>query len=176
MVVAQNLHLSGLLVALVAGAVVQNRSRHGHNLVEGLGRVSAPFYVLFFGLAGTHIAPSGLAAAGWALVLLTVARAAGIWVGTTLANRRSALPAHARKTIWKGLIGQAGMTLALAQLVKESFPSFGAQVQVVVLGMIAVHELFGPVLFRRAIISAGEAGAADEPAEAGAKAGLAPAH
>jgi hypothetical protein len=45
------------------------------------------------------------------------------------------------------------MTLALAQLVKDAFPSFGAKVQVVVLGMIAVHELFGPVLFRRAIIA-----------------------
>jgi Kef-type K+ transport system membrane component KefB len=180
MVVSQRLHLSGLLVALVAGAVVQNWSRHGHALVDGLSKISAPFYVLFFGLAGTHIAPSGLAAAGWALVLLPAARAAGIRVGTSLANRRSALPAHARKTIWKGLIGQAGMTLALAQLVKDAFPSFGAKVQVVVLGMIAVHELFGPVLFRRAIIAAGEAGAADVPDDAAAGAGSAaavvPAH
>jgi len=161
MVVAQRLHLSGLLVALVAGAVVQNRSKHGHALVEGLSRVATPFYVLFFGLAGTHIAPGGLAAAGWAVILLPAARAFGIRVGTSVANRKSGLEPQARKAIWKGLIGQAGMTLALAQLVKVTFPTFGAKVQVIVLGMIAMHELFGPVLFRRAIITAGEEGAAD---------------
>lgn len=175
MIGARYLHLSGLLVALVAGAVVRNRSDLGDDLEHGLHKVSLPLYVLFFGLAGTHMDPKAVMATGWGLLIIPVARAIGIRFGTKFSGKFAGAPPVVQNRVWMGLIGQAGMTLALAAIVAQQFPAFGPRVYTLVLGVIAVHELFGPVSFRWAIRASGEAGKAETPEGAHAVQG-APAH
>ena len=55
------------------------------------------------------------------------------------------------------MISQAGVTFGLAALVRRSFPSFGAEVEVLIVAMVTVHELVGPVLMRRALVKSAEA-------------------
>jgi hypothetical protein len=70
---------------------------------------------------------------------------------------------------WLGLISQAGVALGLATIVAERLPGIGAAIQLITVGVIAVNETVGPVLFRMALSRAGEL----EPGEA-AVAGIAP--
>ncbi|NPC86626.1 transporter, partial [Pyxidicoccus fallax] len=61
-----------------------------------------------------------------------------------------------KQYLWMGLISQAGVTFGLAALVSRTFPSFGPQVEVLIVAMITAHELVGPVLTRRALAASGE--------------------
>ena len=60
-----------------------------------------------------------------------------------------------------GLVSQAGVTLGLTILVAREFPTWGLQVQSLMVALIAIHELIGPVLFRAALGRAGEIGKMD---------------
>jgi trehalose 6-phosphate synthase len=57
---------------------------------------------------------------------------------------------------WTGLISQAGITLGLAAVVAAEFPGWGQQLQLLLVGSIAINELVGPILFRRGLAAAGD--------------------
>jgi hypothetical protein len=57
---------------------------------------------------------------------------------------------------WLGLISQAGLALGLATVARRAFPAWGVSLETLVVAMIGVHELVGPVLFRRALRLVGE--------------------
>jgi hypothetical protein len=65
-----------------------------------------------------------------------------------------------RRYAWLGFISQAGVTLALSTIVARTFPTWGVDVQALVIAMIAIHELVGPIGFQFALRRAGEVGAA----------------
>ena len=77
---------------------------------------------------------------------------------------------------WMGLVSQAGVTLGLAILIDAEFPDWGARLYALVVSMITLHETIGPILFRAALMRAGEIGKMDvtEP-ERRQAAGTAPA-
>jgi trehalose 6-phosphate synthase len=58
--------------------------------------------------------------------------------------------------VWMGLISQAGITLGLAATVASEFSTWGAQIQMLLVALIAVDELVGPVMFRMGLARAGE--------------------
>jgi hypothetical protein len=62
------------------------------------------------------------------------------------------------------LLPHAGMAIALAAFVSEFAPELGSQVSPVVLGSIVVFELSGPLIARRVLRSAGDAGNAGRSA------------
>jgi hypothetical protein len=70
--------------------------------------------------------------------------------------------------MWMGLVSQAGVTLGLASLVALEFPTWGVQVQTLVVAMTGLHVLAGPILFRAALARAGEIGQLDAGHEADA--------
>src|SRR5690606_38697705 len=46
--IASRVHAETLLAFLVAGFVVQNFSRHGHDLIEAFERIALPVFVIYF--------------------------------------------------------------------------------------------------------------------------------
>jgi hypothetical protein len=66
-----------------------------------------------------------------------------------------------------GLISQAGVTLGIAIIIASEFPGWGVAVQTLVVAMIALHELVGPILFKAALVRAGEVGRMDLEQELG---------
>jgi Kef-type K+ transport system membrane component KefB len=157
-------HLEALLVALTAGFWIQNFSRaDGNQLIAAIERVSLPVYALFFAGAGAKI---DLASIGpiLPLVLLTVVvRAACVFGGTRLGMHVAGVEPQVKRYGWLGLISQAGVSLALASIVARAFPGWGTEVQVLIIAMIAVHELVGPIGFQYALRKAGEIGKAPSP-------------
>ena len=154
------LHLSPLLVALAAGALIANMDeRAGERIHHAIQQAGLPVFALFFAAAGAGLKLDALMTVGPAAMLLVVLRGVAIW----LSCRRFA-PSddpRLRRFLWMGLISQAGVTFGLAALVSKTFPSFGPQVEVLIVAMITAHELVGPVLTRRARAASGEVRAAE---------------
>jgi hypothetical protein len=61
-----------------------------------------------------------------------------------------------RHHAWLGFVAQAGVTLGIANMIRERFPVWGVDVATIIVAMIAVNQLLGPPAFRLAILRAGE--------------------
>ena len=153
---ARLLHLETIIVALAAGLYLATFSpveceRARHELKHGW----QPVYILFFVLAGAGLRLNALAELWpWALLLIGL-RAVGLRYGLRWAGRHpSVTPALAREG-WLGLVPQAGSALGLAQVARRAFPEWGVSLETLVVAIIGVHELVGPICFRRALRRAG---------------------
>nr|WP_153864796.1 MULTISPECIES: cation:proton antiporter [Myxococcaceae] len=150
-----HLHLSPLLVALSAGALIANLDeRSGERLHQAIQRASLPVFALFFAAAGAGLHLNTLREVGPAALLLVGVRALTIFVSCRRFAPRE--DPRLRSYLWLGLISQAGVTFGLASLIARTFPEFGAAVEVLIVAMVTAHELVGPVLTRRALQRSGE--------------------
>lgn len=158
------LHFEPLLAALAAGLVVENIAPpSGDALKEAVERGALPVLVVFFAAAGASLHLDALAAIGLVAAIISAVRIAVIWLAVRTAARWSnAGPTG--EALWMGLVSQAGVTLGLTVLVASEFPTWGAQVQTLMVALIAMHELVGPVLFKAGLARAGEIGRMDEGA------------
>jgi Kef-type K+ transport system membrane component KefB len=153
------LHLDALIVALTAGLWLENASKaDAHALLGGFEAASLPVYLVFFALAGVKLDLVALAALAVPVAILVLVRAGGFFVGGRLATRGPDVPPPVRRLAWSGLLPQAGLALALALLVRRSFPAFGDAAFALVVGVVATNELICPIIFRVALVRSGEAG------------------
>jgi Kef-type K+ transport system membrane component KefB len=151
------LHLNPLLVGLAAGLLLENLTPiGGEQLAHAAEGVALPTFAIFFAVVGAevqlqaflHTAPLAIGAA--------VVRAAGIYAGARLAGRMVGLDRVFTGQVTLGLLPQAGVAIALVALLLADFPPWGPIVGTIVLGTIIVNQLIGPVLFRSALVRAGE--------------------
>jgi len=151
------LHLNPLLIGLTAGLLLENVTEiGGERLAHAASGVAMPTFAIFFAVVGAEIplgaffgtAPFALAAA--------MIRGAGIYAGARIAGRVAGMDATFTRRLTLGLLPQAGVAIALVALLLADFSPWGRVVGTIVLGTIIVNQLIGPVLFRNAIIAAGE--------------------
>ena len=83
-----------------------------------------------------------------------------IYTSTYLGAATAGDPPVIRRHAWMGFVAQAGVTLGLANMIRERFDLWGAEVAAIIIAMIVVNQLVGPPLFRFALNLAGEAGMA----------------
>ncbi len=152
-------HLDPLLVGLAAGLFLENVSSvSGHLVVRETEAASLPTLAVFFATIGAEIhLHAFLAVVGWA-VLAALVRALGLLIGLGITVKRHRLEPGLWKPLYLGMLPQAGVAIALALLVATRFGAWGQELSVLLLGTIVVNELIGPVLWRRALIGAGEVG------------------
>lgn len=164
--VARLLNLEALLIALAAGFYITNFSRvEGERLMAALRRGSLPVYVVFFALAGAGLHVEALAELWPWIALLAGLRAVALRFGTLWAGRSPAVTPGLARHGWLGLISQAGVALGLAAVARRAFPEWGVSLEAVVVALIGVHEVAGPLCFRRALRLAGELSEGDHVAE-----------
>ncbi|MGH7671610.1 MAG: cation:proton antiporter [Gemmatimonadales bacterium] len=166
--VARLLNLEALLIALAAGFYITNFSRaQGERLVSALKRGSLPVYIVFFALAGAGLHVEALAELWPWIVLLAGLRAVALRFGTQWggAARSPAVPPDLGRHGWLGLISQSGVALGLAALARRAFPEWGVSLEALVVALIGVHEVAGPLCFRRALRLAGEISEGDHVTE-----------
>jgi Kef-type K+ transport system membrane component KefB len=155
------LQLETILIAMAAGFYVQNFSRQGRRLLHALEANSLPVYALFFAVAGADLNITILKTAWVITTAMIIARAAALWASTYLGARLAGDPPALRRHAWMGFLAQAGVTLGIANIVRERFPVWGVQVAAIIIAMIAVNQLVGPPAFRWALVRAGESHAPD---------------
>ncbi|MDP3720190.1 MAG: trehalose-6-phosphate synthase [Acidobacteriota bacterium] len=149
--------LQPLLAAVAAGIVIENLAvAQGDTLRAAVRRGAPPVLVVFFVAVGASLRLDALSAIGLAAVALSVVRIGFIRIGANVGAKVSGLPDPIRKYAWTGLVSQAGITLGFAAVIAAEFPGWGHQLQLLLVGSIAIHELIGPLLFRRGLTKAGE--------------------
>jgi Kef-type K+ transport system membrane component KefB len=154
------LELESILVAMAAGFYVQNFSSQGRRLLHALEANSLPIYAIFFAVAGADLNISVLREAWLVATALILARVSSLWISTHLGARIASDTLAIRRYAWMGFLAQAGVTLGIANMVRDRFPTVGAEVATIIVSMIAVNQLIGPPAFRWAVIKAGESRAA----------------
>jgi len=124
---------------------------------------------VFFALAGAGLHLEVLANL-WPWVLLVAGlRVVALRYGVVWAGRDPGVSPVLAREGWLGLISQAGVALGLAAVARRAFPEWGVSLETLIVAMIGVHELVGPICFRRALRLAGEVregehgGERDEP-------------
>lgn len=152
----EELHLEYILIAMAAGFYVQNFSRQGRRLLHALEANSLPVYALFFAVAGAELDFTVLGTAWVVATSMLLARVVALWLATYLGARLVKDPPVVRRHAWMGFLAQAGVTLGIANLIRDNFPVWGGSVATVIIAMIAVNQLVGPPAFRWALIRAGE--------------------
>lgn len=155
-------HFEPLLAALAAGMVVENIAPpRGDALKLAVERGALPVLIVFFAAAGASLQLDALAQVGLLAIGLSGVRLAAVWFGTGLGVARAGLAGGPASMLWMALISQAGVTLGLTIMVATEFADWGTQIQTLMVALIAIHELVGPMLFRSALVKAGEVGKMD---------------
>ncbi len=168
-------HLEPLVAALAAGLVVENLAPSRADILrDAVERSALPVLVVFFAAAGASLHMDALAVIGMAALAVALVRMGAIRAGTQAGLRAAGVTDDTSRMLWLGLVSQAGVTLGLAVIVGAEFGEWGANVQTLIVAMNGLHALLGPILFKAALVRAGEVGQLDrEPA---ASAGHPPAH
>ena len=149
--------LQPLLAALAAGVVIENLAvAQGDTLRAAVRRGAPPVLVVFFVAVGAALRLDAVAAIGLSALALSAARLGFIRLGVMAGVKLSSVPEPIGSHAWTGLVSQAGITLGFASIVATEFPGWGNQVQLLLVASIAIHELVGPILFRRGLAQAGE--------------------
>lgn len=167
--VGQRMDFDPLLMALTAGILIRNLTRHGEHLHREIELAALPVYVVFFAVAGAQINLGVLAVVGIPAVIIVLVRGFGLVYGAKLGSRIAQAPQVVQRYAGMGLLPQAGLALALAMLFSSTFPEFGAGASALTLGIVALNEIIAPAIYRWALIRSGEAGqrsALKEEAEA----------
>jgi Kef-type K+ transport system membrane component KefB len=159
------LHLSPLLLNIVAGSVLASLSVRNHRLFKMLEPLTPPVYALFFVIAGIEINP-GIFLQGSILLLAAgyffsrfLGKYAGAWAGCRVAGMEPEIRDH----LGLCMMSQAGIALGFVLLIQTSpIMTAGDSPQAqrllfinmmnIVLISIFVNEVIGPVISRYAII------------------------
>lgn len=161
--VAQLLHASFILAAMVMGAVVANTAEHTERAFETVREFEWPIMILFFVLAGSSLHVEKLpqigVAGGAYIVLRVIGLVAGAYVGGTISRARS----NIRRYMGLAITPQAGVALGMALVAGNHFPELKDTFIPLIIGTTVFFELTGPVFTRLTVMKVGEAGqAADE--------------
>ena len=136
-----------LLAAVAAGLVIENLAvAQGDTLRAAVQRGAPPVLVVFFAAVGASLRLDALAAIGY--VALALSRGPARRSSTPACGSGGALAGldeRLGKYAWTGLVSQAGITLGFASVVAAEFPGWGTQIQLLLVGLIAIHELVGPI-------------------------------
>jgi Kef-type K+ transport system membrane component KefB len=154
--VGQVMGLEYILVGMTTGFVIQNFTAQGPTLLEALEVNSLPIYALFFAVAGAGLELSVIPMVWRVGVLIIAARMGLVFASTYLGAVLAGEPQPIRRYAWMGFLAKAGVTLGLANMVRERFTPWGDEVAAIIIAMIAVNQLVGPPLFRFALDAAGE--------------------
>ncbi|HEX6535034.1 MAG TPA: cation:proton antiporter, partial [Gemmatimonadaceae bacterium] len=155
--IARLAHVETLLTLVMAGFITGNATHdQGRELLHAMERSAVPVFVVFFALAGASIDLPQLARLWLPAIAIVGARAAAIFVGSNLGARWSTAPDVVRRDTWLGLISQSGVAIGLAAILASAYSTRGAEMQTLILSVIAINTVAGQILFRVALVRAGE--------------------
>jgi Kef-type K+ transport system membrane component KefB len=145
-----------LLTFMVAGFIVQNLSRQGEKLSHEVEKLGSVVYVLFFATAGAHLDVPLLQRMWPVALVLSSVRGGATWLASRASSRLANDPPTVRDWGWSSMISQAGLALGVAAVIERNFPQFGSGFRSLSLATIAINEMVGPILFKRALDQTGE--------------------
>jgi Kef-type K+ transport system membrane component KefB len=156
--------LSSLMAGMAMGTIFTNTSKHVDQVMPLVERVTPPFVILFFVLAGADIQLNNFSLAAIAiLVIYLVFRVGGKIFGSFLGARISKAGKQVERYLGFGLLPQGGIALGLSILMLDIIPPSlglpydGGLLRVVIIGAVFISEIFGPILLKEVLIRSKEA-------------------
>lgn len=157
--IGARMHLDPLIVMLATGIWLRNWSRaDASEVTRSFQSAQLPVFLVFFALAGTKLDIQTLFSSLLPVGVIAVVRATSFYVGARIACKMTGAEDVVTKYAWFGLVPQAGLALALALVLKNTFPSFGDGAAVILFGVVALNECVAPVILRVMLLRSGEAG------------------
>lgn len=154
---ATALHFELVLALLVAGFLVENVAPvRAAPLVDALRRISWPVFVVFFAITGAELRVQDFLGVWPVVVGAVVLRGSALRFGVGRWARAAGAEPVVVAEAWTGLMSQAGVALGLAAVLAERLPRLGPALAAAIVGVIAVNQVIGPILFRRGLIRSGE--------------------
>ena len=154
---AEALHFELLLTLVIAGFLVENVAPvRAEPLVETLHQAAIPVFVVFFALTGAELRVQEFVGFWPVVVALVLVRVVAIYTSGRVGGRWAGAEEPVTRYGWTGLVPQAGVALGLATTVADRLPGIGVPMQTLTVGIIALNQALGPILFRRGLERAGE--------------------
>ncbi len=149
---ADLLHVSALLMAMVAGSLIANLSFHHTRSFREIEHIEWPFLVFFFVLSGASINLAQMETVWWLVVGYVSFRLAGRylggWMGSWFLQKKGEkLP----RNIGLALTPQAGVAMGMALLAAEHFPEDGEVIVATAVSATICFELFGSLLVKKVL-------------------------
>ena len=157
--IGSRMHLDPLIILLASGIWLRNFSRADANdLLHSFESAQLPVFLVFFALAGSKLELDALVGSLLVVVIVAMTRAGTFYVGAKIACKRTGAEAVVTKYAWVGLCPQAGLALALALVLRDTFPQFGNAASVILFGVVGLNECIAPIVLRISLLRSGEAG------------------
>ncbi len=153
---ADKFDLSALLVCMMNSAIMVNFSKESDKMLDVCDRWTPPLFLLFFVISGAELNLSVLKEIGLLGIIYLVARTSGKYLGATSGSAIVKADKNIVKYLGLTLIPQAGVAIAMSQLVITVLPRYGEQIRAVILAATLVYELTGPLITKSALSKAGE--------------------
>lgn len=150
------LGFSLLLSNMAMAGMLVNISKTGFRFFDSIRSIDSPFYLLFFVLAGANLEIRLLKVIGLIGIIYIVARMFGKFMGVFLSAQIVGAPRKIRNYLGLGLAPQAGVALGMAMIIKNVFPKEGGFIMSTIIATTVIYEIFGPVLTKFALQSAGD--------------------
>jgi Kef-type K+ transport system membrane component KefB len=154
--VAKMLHAEMLLAFLVAGFIVQNLSRHGHDMIHALEKISLPVFVVYFMIQAAQLDLVSLVQFMPLAIILTIVRTAGLYGGVKLATRVVKAPDHIDSNLWMAFFSRGGVDIVLATLVANQIDAWGTEFKAVIMATVVIHIIGGPAILKWVFERVGE--------------------
>lgn len=157
-VVAQVAGTAPLLMGLAAGFVQANLRGSGDGLRHAGERLLLPVCCVFFAVAGASVNLASLATLWTAALAIVVVRVVLLWISTTAGASLAGMSAPARWWLWTAFVSQAGLSIGLVGEARRTLAGlpWSDDLATLLLAVIAIHELFGPLVMRLGLTRAGE--------------------
>lgn len=147
---------SSILANMAAGFVAVNLSGR-EEVVTVLERIEDVLFALFFVLNGMYIDILTVREAGFLTLLIMLGRKIGKYTGARIGTGIIGAPESLRTFPGLMLLPKAGLTLGLAFIARQAFPSFGSLMFNALLASTLINMLLTPPLVRYALVKSGEA-------------------
>lgn len=156
------LKLSPLLTNIVVGTVLVNVISNSQRIFNSVNGFIAPFYVLFFTLAGASLDVSILLSIGIVGFVYILCRGGGKFIGAYVGCKAVKADKKVTKYLGFALFPQGGISIGLSYLVTQQLPEYAPQITTVIMFGVLVYELTGPIFAKFAISRAGEINGMDK--------------
>ncbi len=157
---ALHISFSSLLVCMMLGTIFCNICPLSHDLMERSDKWTSPLSALFFVISGAELELgvfADIAIVGIGVIYI-IFRCLGKYFGTLISAKATKCEPQICKYLGVTLFPQAGVALGMCSIVASStdFGTQGALIRNITLFAVLIYELFGPLMTRQALMSAGE--------------------
>ncbi len=149
--VAQTFHAEILLAFLTAGFIVQNFSKHGHDMIHALEKISLPVFVIYFMREAAKLDLQAVIGFIWLTLILTAVRAIALFIGGRLGAHLAGANPTTKRYLWLAFFSRGGVDLVLAGAIARDISPWGTELQTVIVAVVVVHIVAGPPLLKLAL-------------------------